>query len=163
MIHWTILLATEAVETAEGGGLFDLDATLPLMGVQFLILVVILNALFYKPLGKAIDERADFVRQQQQSTRDRLDKAKNIATQYEQELRDVRRQAQETISLAQDEAQKVVNQKTQAAQQEVQAQKEQATQEIEAQKASAFATLEQQVDQLSRQILEKLVGKELAK
>ena len=159
-----ILLATEVAEaTTESGGLFDFDATLPLMGVQFLILVVVLNLLFYKPLGKAIDERADFVRNQQQSAKERLEKAQNIAASYEQELKDVRRQAQQTIAKAQEEAQQVVTQKTQEAQKEVQAQKEQAAQEIESQKAEALSTLEQQVDDLSRQILEKLVGAELAK
>lgn len=164
MTHGIILLATEVAQSAtQEGGLFDFDATLPLMGVQFLILVIVLNLLFYKPLGRAIDERADFVRQQQQSAKERLEKARNLAAQYEQELKDVRRQAQATIAAAQDEAQKVVTQKTQEAQRKVQAQKEQAAQEIENQKAQALSTLEQQVDQLSRQILEKLVGAELAK
>jgi F-type H+-transporting ATPase subunit b len=164
MTHGIILLAAEVAQTTtQEGGLFDFDATLPLMGVQFLILVIVLNLLFYKPLGRAIDERADFVRQQQQSAKERLEKARNLAAQYEQELKDVRRQAQATIATAQNEAQKVVTQKTQEAQKEVQAQKEQAAQDIENQKAQALSTLEQQVDQLSHQILEKLVGAELAK
>lgn len=164
MTHTIILLAAEVAHAeTEAGGLFDFDATLPLMGIQFLLLVVVLNLLFYKPLGKAIDERADFVREQQQSARERLEKARHLSNQYEQELKDVRRQAQATIAAAQDEAQKIVAQKTQEAQREVQAQKEQAAQEIETQKNQALSTLEQQVDALSRQILEKLVGAELAK
>jgi F-type H+-transporting ATPase subunit b len=55
MTHWTILLAVETAETAaKEGGLFDFDATLPLMALQFLILVAVLNAVFYKPLTKAM-------------------------------------------------------------------------------------------------------------
>ena len=162
MAHWTILLATEVVETTvKEGGLFDFDATLPLMGIQFLILVVILNLIFYKPLGKAIDERADYIRRQNADARERLEKSKNVAAQYEQELRDVRRQAQEVIGNAQAEAQKVVADKVQEAQKEVQAQKEQAAQEIESEKAAAMQSLEQQVDGLSHQLLEKLLGAEL--
>jgi F-type H+-transporting ATPase subunit b len=51
----------------------------------------------------------------------------------------------------------------QSAQAEAQTQREQAQQEIEQQKAEAFASLEQQVDALSRQILEKLLGEALVK
>lgn len=162
MTHWTILLAVEAAETAtQEGGLFDFDATLPLMALQFIILVAILNAIFYKPLSQAIDGRDDYIRQNQLEAKERLDKAENLAKQYEQELGETRRKAQATIAAAQAEAEKIAAQKMQEAQAEAQAQREQAQQEIDQQKAEAMASLEQQVDGLSRQILEKLLGAEL--
>jgi F-type H+-transporting ATPase subunit b len=49
------------------------------------------------------------------------------------------------------------------AQAEAQEQRVQAGKEIDQQKAEAFASLEQQVDALSRQILEKLLGTALVK
>ncbi|MDY7012241.1 MAG: F0F1 ATP synthase subunit B' [Cyanobacteriota bacterium] len=142
--------------------MFDFDATLPLMAVQFLLLAVLLNAIFYKPLGKAIDERADYIRKNIAESRERLDKAKNLGKQYEQELVEVRRKAQDIVATAQADAQKIVASETQAAQQELQAQREKAAEEIAAQKREALGTLESQVDALSRQILEKLLGPELA-
>ena len=156
MTHWTILLATEAVEKT--GGLFDFDATLPLMAVQFLILMALLNALFYKPLGKAIDERADYIRTQLAGGKERQAKAQAVAQQYEQELGSVRRKVQETIAAAKADAQNTITAQIQQAQQEVQAQRQQAAEEIEAQKAEALQSLEQQVDTFSNQILEKLLG-----
>ena len=39
---------------ASEGGLFDFDATLPLMAAQVVLLNYILNALFFKPVGKAV-------------------------------------------------------------------------------------------------------------
>jgi F-type H+-transporting ATPase subunit b len=164
MTHWTILLAVEAAETAaKEGGLFDFDATLPLMAVQFLILVVLLNAVFYKPLGKAIDERSEYIRTNLLQARERLAKADNLAKQYEQELGETRRKAQATIAAAQADAQKIAASKIAEAQAEAQAKREQAAQEIEVQKQEVMQTLEQQVDALSRQILEKLLGPELVK
>ena len=163
MIHWTILLAVEAAEEAAEGGLFDFDATLPLMALQFLILVAILNAVFYKPLSKAIDGRDDYIRQNRLEARERLEKAQNLAKQYEQELAETRRKSQATIAAAQADAQKIAAEKMAQAQAEAQAQREQAQKEIDQQKAEAMASLEQEVDSLSRQILEKLVGPELVK
>ncbi|MGB3692556.1 MAG: F0F1 ATP synthase subunit B' [Spirulinaceae cyanobacterium] len=161
MIYWTTLLAAEAVETTAEGGLFDFDATLPLMAVQFLILVALLNVVFYKPLGQAIDSRADYIRKKLSEAGERQGKIKTLTQQYEQELRDVRRKSQENIASTQEEAQKVAAKQIQEAQQAVQAEREQAAQEIQAQKAEALQTLEQDVDALSRQILEKLLTPEL--
>jgi F-type H+-transporting ATPase subunit b len=165
MTHWTILLAVETAETAaeaaKEGGLFDFDATLPLMALQFILLVVVLNAVFYKPLSKSIDDRDDYVRKNLLEARERLSKAENLAKQYEQELAETRRKSQATIAAAQADAQKIAAQKMQEALTEAQVQREQAQKEIEQQKAEALASLEQEVDSLSRQILEKLLGAEL--
>lgn len=102
MTQWILL----AAETAESGGLFDIDATLPLMAIQFLILATILNALFYKPLGKAIDERAGYVQGQLDQAKKQKQDAIALAQQYEQELREVRKESQNVIAQAQAEAQK---------------------------------------------------------
>ncbi|MBD2089635.1 F0F1 ATP synthase subunit B' [Microcoleus sp. FACHB-1515] len=160
-MHWTILLAVEAAEAVAeegGGGLFDLDATLPLMAVQFLLLVAVLNALLFKPLGNAIDERDTYVRTNLTDARERLSKAESLAKQYEQELAETRRQSQAVITAAQADAQKIAAQKIAEAQQEAQAQREQAQQELDRQKQEAMQTLEQQVSALSQQILDKLLG-----
>jgi F-type H+-transporting ATPase subunit b len=160
MTHWITLLAVEKV--AKEGGLFDLDATLPLMAIQFLLLALILNATFYKPLGKAIDERNDFVRDNQLDAQARLEKAQRLAEQYEGELAGARRQSQAAIADAQTEANKIAASKIADAQAEAQAQREQAAKEIEISKQQALTSLEGEVDSLSRQILEKLLGADLA-
>jgi F-type H+-transporting ATPase subunit b len=159
MTHWITLLAVEKV--AKEGGLFDLDATLPLMAIQFLLLALILNATFYKPLGGAIDGRNEYIRKNQLEAQERLSKAEKLAQQYEQELAGARKQAQAAIAEAQAEGQKVAATKIAAAQKEAQAQREQAASEIEQQKQQALTSLEKEVDSLSRQILEKLLGADL--
>ncbi|WP_204141662.1 F0F1 ATP synthase subunit B' [Halomicronema sp. CCY15110] len=152
-MSWTLLLAVE-----EGGGLFDINATLPLMAIQFLILAVVLNKVFYSPLGDAIDERDGYVNSSIVGAKEKLAKAEKIAQQYEQELAESRRQAQAIIAEAQAEAEKVASSQIAAAQQEAQANKEQVQKEIDAQKASAFEVLEGQVASLTQQMLDKLLS-----
>ncbi|MCE2721036.1 MAG: F0F1 ATP synthase subunit B' [Dolichospermum sp.] len=159
MTHWITLLAVE--EVAKEGGLFDLDATLPLMAIQFLVLALILNATLYKPLGNAIDGRNEYIRTNNLEAQERLSKAQALAQQYEQELAHSRKQAQAIVAQAQAEAQKIAAQNIAAAQQEAQVQREKAASEIEQQKQQALAALETQVDALSHQILEKLLGADL--
>lgn len=143
--------------------MFDFDATLPLMALQFLLLAAVLNAVFYKPLTKALDERDDYIRTNETEARERLAKANQLAKQYELQLADARRQSQSIVASAQADASKIAAQKIAEAQQEAQAQREKAQQEIDRQKQEAMLSLEQQVDALSRQILEKLLGQQLLK
>ncbi len=143
--------------------MFDFDATLPLMAVQFLLLTALLNVVFYKPLMKVLDEREEFLRGGDTGSKEKLAKAESIVKEYEKQIADARRESQNLVQKAQAEAKEITASKIAAAQQEVQAQRETATQEIEQQKATAFETLEQQVDSLSRQILEKILDPELIK
>ncbi|MBD3882752.1 F0F1 ATP synthase subunit B' [Phormidium tenue FACHB-886] len=158
MIHLTILLAAEAAAEGGKGGLFDIDATLPIMAIQFLVLVALLNVLFYKPIGKAIDERDALVRGNLADARERLSKSEALAKQYEQELANARRATQKLIADAEADAQQIAAQQIAEAQKEAQVQREQAQQELDQQKQSALQSLEQQVDSLSQQILQKLLG-----
>ena len=66
-------MAAEAVE--HKGGLFDINATLPIMAVQFIVFVALLNVIFFKPLTKAIDDRDDYVREQIVGAKERLEKS----------------------------------------------------------------------------------------
>ncbi|MUH01748.1 F0F1 ATP synthase subunit B' [Scytonema sp. UIC 10036] len=137
--------------------MFDFDATLPVMALQFLLLAALLNVIFYKPLTKALDDRENYIRTNNLEAKERLAKAERLTKDYEQQLADARRQAQAAIAQAQAEAQKITAEKLAEAQKEAQAQREQAAQEIDQQKQEAMRSLEQQVEALSRQILDKLL------
>lgn len=138
--------------------MFDFDATLPLMAVQFLLLTFVLNLVFYKPLTKALDERANYIRTNTTEARERLAKAEQLAKEYDRQIAEARRKVQEIIGEAQAEAQATVAAQVQEAQQQVQAERQKAATEIETQKTQAWQALEGQVDVLSGQILNKLLG-----
>jgi F-type H+-transporting ATPase subunit b len=138
--------------------MFDFNATLPLMAAQFLLLVVILNVVFYKPLTKVLTDREDFIRARNTNAQEALAKSKKLAEQYEQELANTRRQAQAVITAAQADAQKIAKEQIASAQSEVQAQLLQLQSELDQQKQSALQALEAQVSSLSQQMLSKLVG-----
>lgn len=143
--------------------MFDFDATLPLMALQFLLLAAVLNVIFYKPLTKALDDRDNYIRTNNLEARERLAKAERLTKEYERQLAEARRQSQAVVAEAQAEAQQITAEKIAGAQREAQAQREQVAQEIEQQKQEALRSLEQQVDAFSRQILEKLLGPTLVK
>ena len=137
--------------------MFDFDATLPLMAVQFILLMVVLNAILFKPLTKVIEDRSTLISNSQTGAKEGLEQVNAITQQYEKALIDSRRQYQAIIAKAQAEAQKTASEKIAVAQAEAVAARETATRELAAQKVSAMAELEKQVDSLSQEIVNKLL------
>jgi F-type H+-transporting ATPase subunit b len=99
MINFSILISSS--EVSGPGGLFDIDATLPLVAIQFLVLMVILNIILYNPLLTVIEERKEYILTNLSKASEILAEANNLTTQYEQELESVRKEAQLEITNSQ--------------------------------------------------------------
>jgi F-type H+-transporting ATPase subunit b len=99
MINFSILISSS--EVSGPGGLFDINATLPLVAIQFVLLMFILNVTLYNPLLTIIEERKDYILTNLSEASDILRKANELTTKYEQELEDVRKQAQLEITKSQ--------------------------------------------------------------
>ena len=99
MINLSILISSS--EVSGPGGLFDFDATLPLVAIQFLLLMVILNILLYNPLLTIIEERKEYILTNLSKASELLAEANKLTTQYEQELDSVRKEAQLEITNSQ--------------------------------------------------------------
>jgi len=99
MVNFSTLLLSS--EISGPGGLFDFDGTLPLVAIQFILLMVILNIVFYNPLLVAITERNDFILNNLAKASQVLTKANGLTAQYEQELTSIRKEAQLEITNSQ--------------------------------------------------------------
>ena len=145
---------------AEGeGGLFDFNATLPLMALQFILLTVALTFIFYKPVAKVLEERETFISGNLADASEKLIKADELYKQYEEQLKEARTNAQSIIAESEKEAKEIVALEINQARKDATSLIEQTNKELEAQKELALQQLETQVDSLSDLIKEKLVGK----
>ena len=99
MINLSILISSSEVNGP--GGLFDIDATLPLVAIQFLLLMVILNIILYNPLLTIIEERKEYILTNLSKASEILAEANKLTTQYEQELDSVRKEAKLEITNSQ--------------------------------------------------------------
>lgn len=99
MINLSILISNS--EVSGPGGLFDIDATLPLVAIQFLVLMSILNIILYNPLLSIIEERKEYILANLSKASEILTEANKLTTQYEQELDNVRKEAQLEITNSQ--------------------------------------------------------------
>ena len=157
-MHILLFSLKKAMILSEQGGLFDFNATLPLMMLQFVILMFTLNILFYKKVTYILDERADYIRNSLTTASAYLIKANNLTENYEKALAESRKQAQNTIRNSQKEAQDIVAQNIKRAQQEAESLVNEASEQLNIQKEQVLKTLEKQVETLSNKIKIKLLS-----
>jgi F-type H+-transporting ATPase subunit b len=99
MINLSILISSS--EVSGPGGLFDINATLPLVGIQFVLLTIVLNIVLYNPLLTIIEERQEYILTNLSKASEILAEANKLTEQYEQELTSVRKEAQLEITNSQ--------------------------------------------------------------
>ena len=156
------MLATQLLAMTEGaGGLFDFNATLPLMAIQFVLLMVVLTFIFYKPVSKVLEDREEYISGNLTQASDKLIKADELYSQYDEQLKTAKVNAQAIIAKAEKEAKDSVALEIGEARADAAKLIERTNKELEAQKSTALAQLETQVDELSQLIKEKLLGKEV--
>ena len=138
--------------------LFDLDATLPLMAVQVVILTFILNALFFRPVGQAVEEREGFISTSRAQAKEKLAQAERLEADLKAQLLEARRQSQSVIVEAEQEVDRLYREALAMAQAEANSQRESSRQQVEAQKQQAFAGLDAQAERLSALIVDRLLA-----
>ena len=99
MINLSVLISSS--EVSGPGGLFDIDATLLLVAIQFVVLTIILNIVLYSPLLTIIEERKEYILINLSKASEILLEANKLTEQYEQELTSVRKEAQLEITNSQ--------------------------------------------------------------
>jgi len=151
-ISWMLALA-------EGeGGLFDFNATLPLMALQFILLTVALTFILYTLVGKVLEDRETFISTNLAEASEKLIKADELYKQYDEQLKTALANAQSVIAKSEQEAKDIVALEISQARKDASNLIGQTNKELEAQKTVALQQLESQVDSLSDLIKEKLLG-----
>jgi len=151
------------IAVAEGaGGLFDFNATLPLMAIQFILLTVVLTFIFYKPVGKLLDERETSISTNLADASEKLLKADELYKQYDEQLKTARGNAQSVIAKSEQEAKDIVASEINQARQDASKLIERTNKDLEAQKSVALEKLETQIEDLSQLIKEKLLGDQVS-
>ena len=107
MINFSILISLSEIEGP--GGLFDINATLPLVAIQFILLMVLLNIILYSPLLTIIEERKEYVLSNLAEASEKLAQAKELTAQYEEDIQTAEKQAQLAIANSQKQHKEILD------------------------------------------------------
>ena len=140
----------------------DLNGTLVLQILNFIVLVLILAKYAYKPLLETIEERKRRIENDLVNAEQARAEATSMKAEYTAQLQEARKEAQAIIETAKQQAEA----ESQAQIKELRAQlvkeKELARQEIEREREKAMQQIRAEVVNLSVEVAAKLIGKEFS-
>ena len=154
MINFSTLILSSEVNGP--GGLFDIDATLPLVAIQFLLLMVILNIVLYNPLLTIIEERKEYILTNLGKASELLAEANSLTAQYEEELTSVRKEAQLEITNSQKIHQEILDLEINISQKYLDNLLDTIMNDFESRKTLALNNLEESVQSLCNDINTRL-------
>ena len=154
MTNFSLLMANS--EISGPGGLFDIDATLPLVAFQFILLMIFLNIILYNPLLTIIAERKEYILNNLANASKLLSEANELTTTYEEELAKVRTEAQLEIKNSQKIHKEILEVELNLSQKYIDNLLETITRDLLSKKESTFNSLDEIVEKLGRNIETRL-------
>ncbi len=164
---WLAALAPGAALAAEGAvaheqpGIINLNVTVLIQAVNFLILIALLSKFLFKPLTRFLKERADGIERSLTEAR----AAREAAARAQEEYRTQIQSAQREVAAIREQAQRDVEAERQrllqAAREETERLLAGARAEIEAETRQARARLREEAADLSVAAAERLLGRAL--
>jgi len=88
--------------------MFDFGLTLPFVAVTFLLMMTVLNALWFAPVTEEVDERNAKLLQTLSEATDMLSKADEIQVQYTADIKEARKKASNALVEARAAQEKVL-------------------------------------------------------
>ncbi len=157
----TAMVAVPAGAAEGGGGLIELNGSLIIQIVNFLILLAVLYRFMYRPLVGALDNRSAAIKHQLAEAQQAREEAQRQLAAMEDRIRSAHAEAQATRDRALQDAAALRERLTAEARQEAGRLVEAAQAQIAGEVRRARAELRAEVGQLATELAERLIRKSL--
>ena len=147
-----LLLSTEKT-----GGLFDFDGTLPIIALQFLIFMFVLNFILYTPLLDTIDERNLYISKSLAEATRILTKSNELNIKYEKKTAKARKAVSLDLLTYQNLYKDILEEKMRSSEIFIDKFLTETTKNFEDNKETILKSFDAEIDSLSNQILKKIM------
>ena len=129
---------------------------MPIMAVQFLVLMVFLDKTWFSPVGKVLDDRDENLRNILSGVQDNTGDVKKMEDEASKVVADARTEAANLIADAKKSAETEGTEKLAALKKKLDAQYEAASAQLVKEEEDARKALEPEIEKLAKQIVEKV-------
>lgn len=142
--------------------MFDINGTLAIFVISFLLFMFLLDAILLKPVAKTIALRDEKIKAAIEAGKSSREEAQTLLEKYEQDLREIRAQAQKHIADASEQANKERQAEISRLHKEGQQQLNDAKAAIESERTSLIDALVAREKELVEVITQKVLGEPVA-
>lgn len=136
----------------------EFNATFIVSAISFIVFVIIMNAIFYKPLQKVVDERQQFIDEANEEAKFNTDKSEAILKDKEKKIKKARFDAKKIILDKTQDAKTHKSSLTSEAQKKASINVENAKIEIQKSQEEAQDALNQESEEIAKMISQKILG-----
>jgi F-type H+-transporting ATPase subunit b len=141
----------------KSGGLFDFDGTLPVIGIQFLVFMLLLNTILYTPLLNVINERNQYINKNLAQASNILTQANKLTKQYEDQLLKARKKAQFEIASVQKMHKTILEEEIKSSQKIFDSYLIKILNNLKVEKSRVLTSLEKEINSLTNEIMVRIV------
>nr|YP_009326995.1 ATP synthase CF0 B' chain subunit II [Pleurocladia lacustris]ANS57581.1 ATP synthase CF0 B' chain subunit II [Pleurocladia lacustris]ANS57726.1 ATP synthase CF0 B' chain subunit II [Pleurocladia lacustris] len=145
------------ISTEKTGGLFDFDGTLPVIAIQFIIFMFILNFILYTPLLDTIDERNIYISKSLSEATNILTKANKLNIKYEKKTSKARKAVALDLLIYQKLYKDILEEKMKSSESVIDKFLIETTKNFEENKGNILKSFDTEIYSLSKQIMKKLI------
>lgn len=142
--------------------LLEINFTLILFALSFVIFIYLLNLALYKPVGKIIEERKNLIEDEYSKAKKLAEEANILLDTYKEKIRSAKHDAQNLIHEAIKTSQKKKEGKITELMSNLIKEKELALKQIEEERTNIMQELQKQLSTLTELITNKVLGMENA-
>lgn len=137
--------------------MLDINLTILIQMASFLVFMVLMNRVFFRPISEAIEARQSYLLEQQNAATHHVKEAEELQRDYEARLKATRQEAQAALAKAIDEAEARRREAIAQAQQEASGILNSARGAISAERDAALGKLESEVSAIAHAIVDKVL------
>lgn len=145
------------LSTEKTGGLFDFDGTLPVIALQFIIFMFVLNFILYTPLLNTIDERNLYISKSLADATSILAKSNELNVKYEKKTSKARKAVTLDLLTYQTLYKDILEEKMKSSEIFIDKFLIETTKNFEDNKKNILKSFDTEIDSLSNQILKKIM------
>ena len=138
--------------------LLELNFTLVLFAISFLVFINLLNFTLYKPVGKTIEKRKSIIDGDFTQAKELTESANNMLETYTKKIKQARLEANSIIQEEISKTQKTRHEKVSILESELTKEKELALKQIKIEEESTIKAVEQKIKILTDLITSKVLG-----
>nr|QXI87642.1 AtpG [Sargassum feldmannii] len=146
------------IVTEKTGGLFDFDGTLPVIGLQFIVFMFILNSILYNPLLDTIDERNTYIKRSLDEAAKILIKANQLNEKFDEKASKARKAAKLDLVIYQNLYKDILEEKMKSSQIFIDDFLTETTENFENNKDEILISFDNEIDSLTSQIMTKILS-----
>ena len=138
--------------------LLEINFTLILFAVSFLVFIYLLNLTLYKPVGEVIDKRKGLIDGEYEKGKELTQRANEMLESYKSKIKSAKQESQIIIQEATKQAQKIKEEKVNQLLVTLNKEKEESFKKIKEEKILVMQKLEREIKILTDLITNKILG-----